>query len=157
VFTAQNTRNALVAITEVPEEQLLQFSDSEDDYELQVCGEGSSEGEGNVLGSFTDRKNDRDKTSRDPNTRRSLPNCPFCLHKGREAMHWLVGCKEFKALKAAGMYDACTVMKLCYNCFLSEHIGRLCPAKAKCKECTYKHHSYLHRTDAERKASKHKD
>jgi hypothetical protein len=143
---------------------------SVDDYELQVCGEGnqdkndagdndpsSSEGEGNVLASFTDRKNDKDKTDRDPKILRSAQNCPFCLLKGREAIHWLVRCVEFKALKGAGMHDACTVMKLCYNCFSSEHNSRFCPAKAKCKECTFKHHSFLHCTEAERKALKNKD
>jgi predicted house-cleaning noncanonical NTP pyrophosphatase (MazG superfamily) len=66
VSTAQNKRNTLAAITKVPKGQLLEFSDSEDDDELLVCGEGnqdnndegdndpiSSEGEGNTLASFT--------------------------------------------------------------------------------------------------------
>jgi hypothetical protein len=99
--TAQNTRTTLAAITKVAEGQLLEFSDSDDDDVLYpeevVCGEGnqdnndagendpsSSEGEeGNVLASFTNRKTIKDKSDGDPKTRRTAPNCPYCLSKGK--------------------------------------------------------------------------
>ncbi|CAK9801700.1 hypothetical protein ANTPLA_LOCUS2910 [Anthophora plagiata] len=67
--------------------------------------------------------------------------CPAC-----HASHALYQCERFKKLEANRKTKIVQEGQLCYNCLESGHRVKSC-TRSRCKHCTRKHHSLLHRSD----------
>ncbi|XP_017796389.1 PREDICTED: uncharacterized protein LOC108577710 [Habropoda laboriosa] len=67
--------------------------------------------------------------------------CPAC-----HASHALYQCEKFKKLEANRKTKIVQEAQLCYNCLESGHRVKSC-TQSRCKHCTRKHHSLLHRSD----------
>ncbi|CAB0028280.1 unnamed protein product [Trichogramma brassicae] len=70
--------------------------------------------------------------------------CPKC-----NSDHALYACPQFEALTVSERYNCVTKLGLCRNCFARSHRVAECASKFSCKQCHQKHHTKLHRGDAQ--------
>ncbi|CAB0029775.1 unnamed protein product [Trichogramma brassicae] len=70
--------------------------------------------------------------------------CPKC-----NSDHALYACPQFEALTVSERYNCVTKLGLCRNCFARSHRVAECTSKFSCKQCHQKHHTKLHRDDAQ--------
>ncbi|XP_055522910.1 uncharacterized protein LOC129717092 [Wyeomyia smithii] len=61
-----------------------------------------------------------------------------------EQRHPLIKCAKFERMNAADRLSLVNAMRLCLNCFRSDHFSRNCASKYTCRFCRRRHHSLLH-------------
>jgi hypothetical protein len=105
--------------------------------------------EGNVMYNRTGEKRDYNKPERKTQV---IPQCPLCLSKGENKVHWLIKCNTFIGQGVNERHRTFVQLVLCKNCFSRDHKAKDCTKSSKCKveRCDYKHHTMLHMTTAER-------
>lgn len=73
--------------------------------------------------------------------------CIYCKED-----HAIFSCAGFKQLPVEDRINFVKNNRLCYNC-LGNHVAFSCQSKSKCRECSRKHHTYLHLSDAPNRSS----
>ncbi|KAF6210060.1 hypothetical protein GE061_015816 [Apolygus lucorum] len=89
----------------------------------------------------------RDQRPGKPNTSNCMLNnasegrrCLFC-----KGSHPIFYCNEFKAKPVPERWAIITGLKLCSNCFSTQHSNvEQCPSKSTCRVCSARHNSILH-------------
>lgn len=72
-------------------------------------------------------------------------DCPVCKEG-----HTIYSCPTFKGLNVGRKEEFVRENNLCYNCLSHGHPAHRCSSTTRCKECSGRHHSYLHTSsDAE--------
>ncbi|XP_071579214.1 uncharacterized protein [Temnothorax nylanderi] len=66
-------------------------------------------------------------------------DCPVCKEQ-----HYISKCSRFLKLSSKERLSAARDLKLCINCFRSEHGMKNCPSTWTCRSCGMKHHTLLH-------------
>uniref|UniRef100_A0A8D8WZP0 Integrase catalytic domain-containing protein n=1 Tax=Cacopsylla melanoneura TaxID=428564 RepID=A0A8D8WZP0_9HEMI len=66
--------------------------------------------------------------------------CPIC----KKDEHLIYQCEEFNKCDAYTRFNKIKSLKLCFNCFSSQHSAKTCPNNKTCKVCKFRHHTTLH-------------
>ena len=79
-------------------------------------------------------------------------DCPVC-----KEVHTIYSCPTFKGWNVGRKGEFARENNLCYNCLSRGHPAHRCSSTTRCKECSGRHHSYLHRTTASSDAEEEED
>ncbi|ODM86985.1 hypothetical protein Ocin01_19697, partial [Orchesella cincta] len=69
--------------------------------------------------------------------------CPLC-----KSEHNLFKCQIFLSIPLNEKHEIVKKFNLCFNCLRSDHRINDCRSQSKCRTCSRKHHSLLHRENA---------